>query len=295
MRSILFIINPISGGVSKTSLPTLIFQELDNKLFIPQIIFTEYSGHAKELALKAISDKVDILVAVGGDGTINEVASAIVNSEVALGIIPKGSGNGLARHLGIPLDTKQAISCLNTAKIKHIDVGQLNDRYFFCTSGIGFDAHVSEKFAQLTKRGLWGYLKTSIVSFVNYKPETYTVNIDGRVLTCKAFLVTFANASQFGNNAYIAPLADISDGLLDISIMKPFSFLEILNVGWKLFSKTIHLSQYVTIVKAKHITIQRFTAGEAHIDGEPISTAAKIEVTIHTLALKVMVAADRNL
>lgn len=289
MRTILFIINPISGGISKTSIPDLIHQELDTQIFIPTIIFTEYSGHAKVLAQQAAIDKVDIVVAVGGDGTINEIASELVNSEVALAVIPKGSGNGLARHLSIPLDTKKAIACLNTANVKSIDVGQLNDRLFFCTSGIGFDAHVSEKFAQLTKRGLWGYLKTSILSFVNYKPETYAVNIDGRIITSRAFLITFANASQFGNNAYIAPLADISDGLLDISIMKTFTFAEIANVGWKLFSKNIHLSKYVTIFKAKHITIERATAGAAHIDGEPISMKPKIEVTIHHLALKVMV------
>lgn len=290
MRSILFIINPISGGVSKTSLPNLIYQELDKLLFFPKIEFTEYPGHAKELALQAIENKTDIVVAVGGDGTINEIASVLVNSEVALGIIPKGSGNGLARHLGIPLDSKKAIACLNTAQVKRIDVGQLNDRYFFCTSGIGFDAHVSEKFAQLTKRGLWGYLKTSILSFVNYKPETFTLHIDGRVITSKAFLVTFANASQFGNNAYIAPLADISDGLLDVTLMKPFGFLSIGIVAWKLFSKNIHLSKYVIIAKAKHITIQRTTANVAHIDGEHILMAAKIEAKIFAKALKVMVA-----
>ncbi len=289
MRKIYFIINPISGGIDKQLLPTLIQQSLNKSVFEPTIIFTEYPGHAKALAQQAIALNIDVVVAVGGDGTINEIASQLVNTSVALGIIPNGSGNGLARHLGIPLDSAKAIQHLNYATSTSIDVGKINDHFFFCTSGIGFDAHVSSQFARLTKRGFWGYFKTSIKSYLKYKPATYQLNIDGKSISSTAFLITFANASQFGNNAHIAPLAHISDGLLDVCIMRPFRIYELLWVGVKLFSKTIHKTDFVKIVTAKNIVLTRLQAGPAHFDGEPVEMPATITISILPKALKVLV------
>lgn len=288
MRKIYFIINPISGGISKDLLPGLILQNLDKVKYAPTIIFTAYPEHAKVLAQEAVTNNIDIVVAVGGDGTINEIGSQLVHSSVALGIIPSGSGNGLARHLGIPLDTISAIKYLNTAIITKIDVGQINDRYFFCTSGLGFDAHVSHQFATLTTRGLWGYFKLSVLSFLKYQPAKYHLEIDGKLVDCKAFLVTFANAAQFGNNAYIAPLAEISDGLIDVCIMRPFNALEGIAVAIKLFSKTIHKTGYVTIYKAKNITLTRAEAGVAHVDGEAVVMPELLRVSILPHALNIL-------
>ena len=288
MKNIYFIINPISGGVSKDLLPELIHQNLDIRKYSPTIIFTAYPGHAKVLAVEAIANSIDIVVAVGGDGTINEIGSQLVHSSVALGIIPSGSGNGLARHMGIPLDTISAIKYLNTATISKIDVGQINDRYFFCTSGIGFDAHVSHQFAALTTRGLWGYFKLSVLSFLKYQPAKYHLEIDGKRVDYKAFLITFANASQFGNNAYIAPLAEISDGLIDVCIMRPFSALEGILVAIKLFSNTIHKTGYVTIYKAKNIILTRADEGAAHVDGEAVTMSEVLQVSILPKALNIL-------
>lgn len=288
MKTIHFIINPISGGTDKAFLPDLIAKTIDKNKFHFQIYFTEYPGHAKVIAQEAIASNADIVVAVGGDGTINEIATQLIHTKVALGVVPKGSGNGLARHLKIPLETQEAIAHLNNASSQLIDVGQFNERFFFCASGVGFDAHVSAKFASLTKRGLWGYVKTSISSFLNYKCATYRLKIDGVSYTEQAFMVSIANSAQFGNNVYIAPLASVQDGLLDVCIMKPFRFWEIPIVGFRLFSKTIHPSRYIKIIKAKNIEITGLASPEAHIDGEPISISHNLLATIHSKALWVM-------
>lgn len=288
MRTIHFIINPISGGTSKAFLPDLIGKTIDKNKFQYQIHFTDYPGHAKVLAREAIASHADIVVAVGGDGTINEIATELIHTKVALGIVPKGSGNGLARHLNIPLKTEEAIAYLNQASSQLIDVGQFNERFFFCASGVGFDAHVSAKFASLTKRGLWGYVKTSISSFLDYKCATYRLKIDGVPYAEHAFMVTIANAAQFGNNVFIAPLADVQDGWLDVCIMKPFRFWEIPIVSLRLFSKTIYPSRYIKIIKAKNIEIMGLNSPEAHIDGESIFISDNLVASIHPKALWVM-------
>ena len=287
--NILFIINPISGGKKKSSLPALIDQYLDKEKFAPIYAFTEYIGHAAELAEEAEKKNYDIIVAVGGDGTINEVASKLVHSSKVLAIIPFGSGNGLARHLQIPLNTEKALLLLNKPTIKKIDVGLINSQAFFCTAGLGFDAHIGEVFAGMKGRGLFGYIKSVVKEYFSYISEEYEVEINGRKKRHRAFIVTAANAGQYGNNVYIAPQANISDGLLDLCIVKPFSVFRLPSMALRVFRRSIHKSRFTTTIQAKKITIKRKNKGAYHIDGEPFEGDKLFTIEINENALSVLV------
>lgn len=287
--SIQFIINPISGTIQKQNLPELFEKEIDKEKFSWEIKHTNARGHATEIARKAVADGVNIVVAVGGDGTINEVAKALVHSKKsALGIIPLGSGNGLARHLRIPLQPKKALQTILNGKNDLVDSCQVNDVPFFCTSGVGFDATVSHYFDSIPGRGLHTYIKSSLKKYFSYKPETYQIEVDGVKFERCAFIVSVANASQYGNNAYISPTADIKDGLMDLVIMQRFAK----PIGaWLIFlsfSKLIDKSSYLEIIKGKEIKIKQATK-IAHIDGDPISLAKDLTYKIQEKSLLVRV------
>ena len=200
-RQIAFILNPHSGTHSKQMIPELIDKHLDKSKFDYQLLYTEHSGHAAEIALNCVEQQIDIVVAVGGDGTVNEVARSLVHTSTALGIIPCGSGNGLARHLCIPLDPKEAIAIINKCKIEALDYGVINELPFFCTCGMGFDAFISLKFAEAGKRGPITYIENVLKEGLKYQPETYEIIDSTGATRHKAFLVACANASQYGNNA----------------------------------------------------------------------------------------------
>lgn len=238
-KKIVFIMNPISGTSSKAAIPSLIESTLNKELFEYEIRMTERAGHASEIATEAKDNHVDIVVAVGGDGTINEVARSIVHSDTALGIIPCGSGNGLARHLLIPMNLRKSIEIINHCEIRDLDYGVINEYPFFCTCGMGFDAFVSMKFAESGKRGPISYAENILREGLKYQPETYTLEDETGTKQYKAFLISCANASQYGNNAYIAPQASMSDGLMDIIIMEPFDVLEAPQVSFDMFNKTL--------------------------------------------------------
>ena len=172
---VLFIINPKSGVSKKESLPEIIDNCIDKKLFNYQIVNTEYAGHATKLAQQAVKDNFTIVVAVGGDGTVNEVGKALINTNTAMGIIPAGSGNGLARHLDIPVNVKRSLQILNQACIHDLDYGMINDMPFFCTCGMGFDAFISMKFAEAGKRGVITYVQKVLEEGLKYKPDTYQI------------------------------------------------------------------------------------------------------------------------
>ena len=216
---ITFIINPISGTVSKSGIPQLIDQMLDKKKFSYEIRETLYAGHAAKIATECKEQGVDVVVAVGGDGTVNEVARSITHSNTALGIIPCGSGNGLGRHLMLPMDIKKDIDILNKCEIHDLDYGIINEHPFFCTCGMGFDAFISMKFAEAGKRGLATYVENVLKEGLNYKPETYRIEDENGTIINRAFLISCANASQYGNNAYSAPQASRREGMLDVIIM----------------------------------------------------------------------------
>ena len=195
-RSIVFIINPISGTQSKDNIIELISQHLDQDKFNYQIARTEYAGHATLLAQEHVEKGCDAVVAIGGDGTVNEIARSLVHTSVAFGVIPCGSGNGLARHLRIPMDPLGSIKVLNRFDIECLDYGKINDVPFFCTCGVGFDAFVSSKFAHSEKRGVLTYLENTLREGLKYKPDTYEIEIEGETSKYKAFLIACANASQ---------------------------------------------------------------------------------------------------
>ena len=223
MKSVTFIVNPLSGTHKKGEIPDIISQALDKTKFDYKVLFTEYAGHAAELTRNAVKGYTDIVVAVGGDGTVNEVARSLVHTSTALGIIPCGSGNGLARHLCIPMDIRKAIAIINQCKIDLLDYGVINDLPFFCTCGMGFDAFISLKFAGAGKRGPITYVENVLKEGLKYQPETYIVQDETGTKQYKAFLIACANASQYGNNAFIAPQASMTDGLMDVIIMEPFT------------------------------------------------------------------------
>lgn len=286
---ILFIVNPISGGFNKVFIPNLIDKNLDHQKFDANIIYTTHQAHAKELAQEAIASNVEIVVAVGGDGTINEVASVLESSNKIMAIVPCGSGNGLARTLGIPLNNAKAIQKINHLKTTAIDVGLLNNKKFFNMAGMGFDAHISAHFAKSVKRGLLGYIKSTLKEISNYKAKTYEIIIDGKPIIREAFMLSLANSSQYGNNAHISPTASTQDGLLDICIIKQFPLRVFPILGYRMFTKTAGRSKYVDIIKAQAFEIIRETEGPVHVDGEPFSMGKKLTVGIKPLALKIIV------
>ncbi len=282
------IINPISGVGSKKKIPKMIEDICEKKEASLKISFTEYAGHASELTKQAIDEGADVILAVGGDGTVNEIARAMIYSEAVLGIIPKGSGNGLARELHIPMDTKRALEMIVSGNIITIDGCKANERIFFTTCGVGFDAAVSKKFAKEKRRGSLTYVKNILEEYLSYKPEVYELLIDDQTIKEKAFLVACANASQYGNNAYIAPHANIQDGKMDVTILSPFTPLDIAPLAIQLFTKQIEQNNKIKSIKANRVTITRQKPGIMHLDGEPVEAESEIELSVLPKALKVL-------
>lgn len=283
----LYIINPISGTRSKIDIPDLIASVFDPGEY--EISFTEYPGHASVIAQDAVNKGYYAVIAVGGDGTINEVARSLRDSNTILGIIPVGSGNGLARELGISMYAKRALKIIRENYIRTIDYGLANNLPFFCTCGVGFDARVSYKFAKDKKRGGLMYVKNVITEFLKYKPETYEIRMDDGRLKEKAFLVTVANASQWGNNAFIAPEANIEDGKMNITILKPFTYIDIPNLALQLFTRMIDMNSHICTFEKDKISILREKPGVIHLDGEPMMMNERIDISTRACGLKVLV------
>jgi YegS/Rv2252/BmrU family lipid kinase len=293
-KKIAFIMNPISGTTSKDRIPHLIETTLNQDLYEYNILMTERAGHASELAVSARDEGIDIVVAVGGDGTVNEVARSIVHSDTALGIIPCGSGNGLARHLMLPMNLKKAIQIINRCEIHDLDYGVINGYPFFCTCGMGFDAFVSMKFAEAGKRGPITYVENVLREGLKYKPETYEIEDENGKMRYKAFLISCANASQYGNNAYIAPQASMSDGLMDVIIMEPFDVLEAPQISIDMFNKTLDKSSKIKTFKCKKLRIHRKEAGVIHFDGDPVMTDKDIEIELKEKGIRIIVNPDAD-
>ena len=287
-KRIIFIVNPISGTASKEHIPEQIAEVMDSERFNCEVRFTEYRGHAAEIAREAAKDGADVVVAVGGDGTVNEVARSLVHTDTALGIIPCGSGNGLARHLCIPLNTTKALELINTCQIEAFDYGVINGLPFFCTCGMGFDAFISLKFAEAGKRGPITYVENVLKEGLKYKPETYEIVDDTGTSHYKAFLIACANASQYGNNAYIAPGATMKDGEMDVIIMEPFTALDAPQIAADLFMKTLGNNSKIKTFRTRSLHIHRKEPGAIHYDGDPIMTDNDIDVRIEHLGIKIV-------
>ena len=293
-KKIVFIMNPISGTSEKEGIPDLIRTYLDHSLYDDEMMVTQYAGHACELARDAKDRGVDVVVAVGGDGTVNEVARSLVHSQTALGILPCGSGNGLARHLMLPMNIRKAIEVINRCEIHDLDYGIINDHPFFCTCGMGFDAFVSMKFAEAGKRGPITYVENVLREGLKYKPETYMIEDENGIVRHKAFLISCANASQYGNNAYIAPQASMSDGWLDVIIMEPFDVLEAPQISIEMFNKTLDKSSKIKTFKSKKLHIHRKSAGVIHFDGDPVMADADVNIELREKGIRMVVNPDAD-
>lgn len=290
----IFIVNPISGTQGKKAILKWIDERLDRSRYDYEVIKTEYAGHATEIAANAVKRGIDIVVAIGGDGTINETARSLVHTETALGIIPCGSGNGLARHLRIPMEPKAAIDLLNENYQIRMDYGKINGIPFFCTCGVGFDAFVSLKFADSGKRGLLTYLENTLHESLTYQPETYEIENEEGTVCYKAFLIACGNASQYGNNAYITPQASLTDGLMDVTILEPFTVLDVPSLSFQLFNKTIDQNSRIKTMRAKKIKIHRSKPGVFHFDGDPIQGSKDLEVEIIPHGLNVITSSKKK-
>ena len=292
MKNIAFIINPISGSKetqsAKRKLPKLIMQLLDQEQWLPNITFTEYAGHATELAYQYARMGFDAVVAVGGDGTVNEVARGLKDSQTALGIIPMGSGNGFARHLNIPIKPNKAIEMINHSEPISVDYGLANGRLFVSTCGTGFDALVADNFAGSNKRGFMTYLQNVLKEAFAYQPQTYHIVGDGLDVTHKAFLITFANANQWGYEAMIAPKASIQDGKMDIMLMSSHAILGSASLALRLFAGSIDDSHFMDTLRAREITLERESVAPFHIDGDPVEMEKDIHIKIVADGLRVL-------
>ena len=286
-QRIAYIVNPISGVSDKRAVISHIEQNVADDTVIT-VYRTKCKGDATTSAAQFAAEGFDKVVAVGGDGTVNEVARGLLNTDTVLGIIPLGSGNGLARHLKIPLDYRKANNVVYNGNTAGIDCGMINDKPFFCTAGTGFDAQVGYRFAESGRRGFATYAQTSFLEYFNYKPQQYKITVDGETFSRTAFLITFANASQWGYNACIAPDAIVSDGMLDMVILSPFPVIKAPLLGLRVFTKNINNSDNIEVFRFKNAAVERETDGYIHVDGESLQAGKVLEVSCMTKPLKVV-------
>ena len=282
-----FVINPNAGVKKKLNIESFISDHFP-KLIPYDIIIWEEADDISPIIEQVKSNHYQFIVACGGDGTVNMVASLLVNTKIALGILPLGSGNGLARSNGIPMDLVKALDVIVKGRTEVIDSGTINGHPFFCTAGIGFDALIAHKFAESTKRGFVTYFKTSVSEFFKYKPFTYAINVDEKIIKTSAFLITIANAGQWGNDVYIAPAAKLNDGLFHISILKPFPLMTLPFFGVKLFSKRADNFKYLESIIGKKVEIEFDHQLPAHYDGEPLVANGKISIEMFPLSLRII-------
>lgn len=285
-QKIHFIINPISGGLSKTHIPDLIFKILDKNQFDIQIFYTQGQESNHHLAA-ASAMEADIVIAVGGDGTINNVAQYLVNTNKIFGVIPMGSGNGLARELAIPTNPEKALKLINQQKIKVIDTCKANNQFFINIAGVGFDAHIADLFSKAKSRGFKTYTKITLKEFANYKNKNYTLHYNDQQTNVKAFMVCICNGTQFGNNAYAAPKAIYNDGLFDVVIFNSFKIWQVPLIAYKLFKGDVSDLPFVQTFKTNQISITRSIKEVANIDGEAMLLEKDIHFKIFKHSLKV--------
>lgn len=288
VKKVLVLINPISGVGKQKVIENLIGDNIDSLLLSVDIKYTQYRAHANKLAKEAVG-RYDIVVAVGGDGTVNEVGSALIGTDTALAIIPTGSGNGLARYLKIPLNPQKAVKLLNRLQTRCIDTIKINEFYSLNVAGVGFDAHISHLFAKSKHRGVATYIKVVAAEFTTYKPTKYHLTIDNEELNIKAYLISFANSSQYGNNIFIAPDAEIDDGLIDVCIINGFPKIAAPAMLISMLRKNNIRGFLDRIVKAKNITIDHPNELSGHVDGEPVFFGKRVTIKINPLSLKVIV------
>lgn len=285
-----FIFNPRSGHNARN--PYLLSRARE---FIARhqlnasVVQTEHPRHAVELARQAVDEGCGLVVAIGGDGTMNEVASALVGTPAVLGLIPCGSGNGLGRHLGIPGPGQGAFRTLLDGKPLAIDTGAANGIPFFNAMGVGFDAEISHRFNKLSRRGLEAYARTAISAFFRFRPQSFVIRNGKEELTTAAFIISIANSDQYGNDCFIAPGARVDDGQLDVTVLKKVTVFNALPIALRLFTRTIDGSPSVRRFSGSHFTLERDAPGLIHTDGETHETEATIDIRVHPASLRILV------
>ncbi len=287
-ETVTFIVNPFSGTTNKEDFDKIVKNHIDGNRYDFDIRYTESAGHATILAKEAVALQKDVVVAVGGDGTINEVAAGLVHTETALAIIPAGSGNGFALHLGMSKDHKAAIEQLNTASRSKVDTCLLNGQFFINVAGLGFDAQVAYHTKNDTKRGFWNYLKRTLQLSAKYKPEVLSLEIDGKTIEGKYAAAVVANASKYGYIFTVAPFAKLNDGLLDIILFKdtfvPRYFLE----AYRFVNNTVHKSSITESYTGRSIKIKSINKSYYHLDGEGFDKTTDFEIRVVPESLWVM-------
>ncbi|MDE6338668.1 MAG: YegS/Rv2252/BmrU family lipid kinase [Muribaculaceae bacterium] len=274
----LLIINPISGTGKKRGVAARCMRKLSRAGIDVEVLYTEKAGDASKFAAHAAAKGYLGVIAAGGDGTVNEIATSLRGTGTALGIIPLGSGNGLARHLGLSMDPSEAIDVIARRHVVACDSCSVNERTFVCTFGLGFDAAVSDKFAKSQHRGLLNYIKSALLEYQHFQPTEYEITADGHTFRFKAFIVAACNASQYGNNIFIAPQASIKDGLVDITIIHADTPLTQARVGVELVTGLVKNNMIIQTLRVREAVIRRQEEGIAHVDGEPITLGADLHI-----------------
>ena len=287
-QKILFIINPVSGVGRHKTVEKLIAEKLDKTVFDYELAYTKAAKHAIELSKKAVQEHFNIVVAAGGDGSVNEVGKSLVGSDAALAILPCGSGNGTARHLNIPVNLAKAMKVINRGNTAKIDTFTVNDETAINVSGIGFAAHIAHEFSKYKKRGFSNYVKIAVLDSMKYRSQPCEAEVNGEIKKIDAFIIDIANGTQWGNNAVIAPGAKTDDGLLDLCLVRHFPYVLFPIMALRLFTKSIHRSKCVEIIQVKEAIIRQ-ERDYAHIDGEPVITGKELKIKINPLSLKVIV------
>lgn len=288
MKKILFILNPKAGHGLNRHLEEKIDKVFAKSEFNIEKVYTEYSGHATELSRKAASENYYAAIAIGGDGTVNEVAAGLVHTKTAIGIIPTGSGNGFSNFLKIPHNTEKALSIIKNGKPKTIDSFTVNGRFGINVTGFGFDAYVAHQFAHAGKRGFPTYIRLVIKSYFGYSEQSYEIEIDGEKLNCKAFLAEIANGAEFGNHAVIASPALADDGWLDVVILRKLNLFRLPLTLYMIFSGSRLNKAVAEYYRGKRIVFRSKSDVHLHIDGEAAGQLAEAEVIIYPKSVKVI-------
>ncbi len=286
-QRIRFIINPISGVRKKADIPTLIEQLIDQSKYDYDIAYTEYRKHAKQIAIDSAKEGVDIVCAVGGDGSVHEVGTALIGTQTKLAIIPTGSGNGLARHLNIPLSIEGAIKLINDHQVIKMDTVVVNDKPFLGVGGYGFDALIAKRFNEQHTRGFSKYIKLVFKEYLKYKPTVIEIELDGKKRKESVVLCTIANSSEFGNGFVVSPQSSVIDGKIELCLLKPFSVFLAPRIAYKFFNRKAHLSKYTEIIpfeKARMILKDKI----AHYDGEPFDVREELNVEVVPKSLYIL-------
>ena len=292
-RKIIFILNPISGVNKKSVIEDKIHTFIDKNQYDYEVIYTNHANHGTEIAREAVAKGYDMVVAVGGDGSVNEVSEGLIGSDVVLGIIPAGSGNGFAMHLGIGRNVEKAIKILNNGKARTLDTGMINQQPFVNLAGIGFDAKIAYLYRNVKRRGFWGYFQTAVKETASFKYHTYSVKIDGKeVLNAKkCFTIVVANAPMYGYGFIIAPMAVPDDGNLEIVIFHKAALWRIFFSLWRLWNHSMHKTSIADRYVGKQVEIICHDDSFGHTDGEGFTVNGTQQFSIKPSSLKVWVGA----